>query len=114
MATQPAPAATALKLTDTVKSLVNNALTARKPLVFAYVDDEGRPSLSFRGSATAHSDTQLAVWIRNPVGGLSKALERHPNVSLIYSDLGAEKRSFLTFRGRARVDSSEAVKKRVY
>ncbi len=114
MATQPMPAATPLKLTDTIKSILANALTSKKPVVFAYVDDEGRPNLSFRGSALVYSDTQLAVWVRNPGGGLQKAIGRHPHVALMYSDFGAEKRSFLNFRGRAHVDSSEAARKRVY
>ena len=108
-----APQPTALKLTDTIKSLVNNALTAGKPMGFAYVDDHGTPNLSYRGSVLAYSDTQLALWARNPEGGLVKAIGSHPEVALLYGDIAPPK-SFLTFRGHGRIDSTESVRRRVY
>ena len=108
-----APQPTELKLTDTIKSLVNNALTAGKPMSFAYVDDRGTPNLSYRGSVLAYSGTQLALWARNPEGGLVKAIGSHPEVALLYGDIAPPK-SFLTFRGRGRIDGTESVRRRVY
>jgi len=115
MSTQPQPLpVTEVKLTDTIKSLVNGALAAKRPMSFAYTDDDGKPNLSLRGSVLVYNDTQLAVWVRNPEGGLVKALAKHPHLALLYADPAAEQRSFLTFRGRGRFDDSEAVRRDVY
>ena len=114
MSTPQAPAPAELKLSDAVKALVNNALPAGHPMSFAYVDDKGLPNLSFRGSVQAYSDTQLAMWVRNPEGGLAKAIAAHPAVALLYSDLTPASRAFLTFRGLARIDSNESVRSKVF
>jgi hypothetical protein len=114
--TQQAPAEplTELKLTDQIKKMVNESFTSGKPMIVAYTDDNGAPSLSFRGSATAYSDTQLAIWARNPDGGLQKAIAKNPRVTLLYRDPGPENRATLQFRGVAHVDNSEAVREDLY
>lgn len=113
-APQPPPALTELKLTDQIKQMVNGAFESGKPIVVAYVDEEGQPSLSFRGSTQAYSDTALAIWVRNPDGGLLKALPKNPRLTLLYRDPGPENRAMLVFRGTGRVDDSEAVRRKVY
>ena len=113
-APQPPPALTELKLTDTMKEAVNNSYMSGKPMIVAYVDESGQPSLSYRGSAQAYSDTALAVWVRNPEGGLPKALAKNPRVTLLYRDPGPENRAILTFRGVGRIDDSEAARRKVY
>ncbi len=111
--TMPAPPApTELKLTDEIKQVVDGALMNRTPIMVAYVDPDGQPSLSFRGSTHAYSDTQLAVWVRNPEGGLLKGLEKNPRVTLFYRD--TQTRTILQFRGRGRIETSDAVRKAVY
>jgi hypothetical protein len=81
----------------------------------AYVSPEGRPELSFRGSVQAYSDTQLAIWVRNPEGGIVKATtSAHPHIALLYGELGAQSKAFVTFRGRGHVDASESVRRKVY
>ena len=107
----PAPL-TEMRLTDEIKQSVNNALASGKPMIIAYVDPEGQPSLSFRGSTHVHSDNQLAVWVRNPEGGLLKGLQGNPKVTLMYRD--PETRTTLQFRGTARIDESEQMRDTVY
>jgi general stress protein 26 len=113
MATQPPPEPlTELKLVDEIKKAVNESFTSGKPVIVAYVDENGQPSLSFRGSTQAYSDTALSIWARNPDGGLLKSLQKNPRVTILYRD--PETRAMLQFRGVARVDNSESAREHVY
>jgi hypothetical protein len=106
---------TELKLSPGLKETVNTALARGRMLSVAYVSPEGRPELSFRGSVQAYSDTQLAIWVRDPAGGILKAVTSgHPHITLLYGELGAQSKAFVTFRGRGRVESSEPVRRKVY
>jgi hypothetical protein len=112
---QTPPVVTELKLSSALKETVNTALARGRMLSVAYVSPDGRPELSFRGSVQAYSDTQLAIWVRNPVGGILSAVTGgRPHIALLYGELGAESKAFLTFRGRGRVETSESVRRRVY
>jgi hypothetical protein len=91
---------------------VNNALTDGNPVIVAYVDESGQPNLSFRGSAQAYGDDQLAIWVRNPEGGLQKSLAKNARLTLLYRN--PQTRQMLNFQGRGRFDSSEAARKTVY
>jgi hypothetical protein len=108
---RPAPA-TALRLTDELKGLVNNALATRHPMPLAYVDVEGQPVLSFRGSTQAFSDTQIAIWVRNSGGGLIAAIARNPRIALMYRD--EDKKATFQFQGRAWIASQERDRRKVY
>jgi hypothetical protein len=109
------PVLTELKLSPGLKETVNTALARGRMMSVAYVSPDGRPELSFRGSVQAYSDTQLAIWVRNPAGGILKAItSRHPHITLLYGELGAQSKAFVTFRGRGRVESSESVRRKVY
>ena len=111
----PSPATTELKLSPALKETVNTALAHGRMISVAYVSPEGRPELSFRGSVQAYSDTQLAIWIRNPAGGIIQAVAAgRPHISLLYGELGTQSKAFVTFRGRGRVDPSESVRRKVY
>ena len=116
MATQDTPPIfTELKLSPALKETVNTALARGRMMSVAYVSPEGRPELSFRGSVQAYSDTALAIWVRNPTGGIVKAVASgNPHITLLYGELGAQSKAFVTFRGRGRVDSSESVRRKVY
>src|SRR5437773_1763144 len=70
---------------DFVKARVTRALADDIPLSVAYVDEDGKPSISLRGSVMAYSDTQLAIWARNREG-LAKAVQKNPNISLLYRE----------------------------
>lgn len=116
MATQPTPppVITEMKLSDALKRTVNTALERGRMIAVGYVSADNRPELSFRGSVQAYSDTQLAIWARNPEGGLVKAMDRNPNLTLLYGEFTPQSKAFVTFRGRGHLDASEAVRRKVY
>jgi hypothetical protein len=106
---------TELKLSSALKETINTALAHGRMMSVAYVSPEGRPERSFRGSVQAFSDTQLAIWVRNPAGGIIQAVATgHPHIALLYGELAAQSKAFVTFRGRGRVDSAEPVRRKVY
>src|SRR3989304_6657140 len=70
--------------------------------------------MSTRAASPASPATALAVWVRNPEGGLPKALAKNLRVTLLYRDPGPENRAILTFRGVGRIDDSEAARRKVY
>ncbi len=116
--TPPVETLTELKLPEVLKQVVMQAYVPEdNPILMAYVDAQGRPGLSYRGSAVVVSDTQLGVWARNGEGGTASALEHNPNVTLIYRQPSPDhgrSRAVVTFRGRARVDNDAASRRKVY
>lgn len=99
-------------LTDDIKEVVAGAVANGTPMVVAYVDADGAPHLSLRWSAQPYSDTQLAIWVRDPAGGLLKAIASNPLVALFYRDPGT--RTSYQFAGRARADTDPEVRAVVY
>jgi hypothetical protein len=95
-------------LPEFVQARVNRALADDIPLCVSYVDEEGHPSQSLRGSTMAINDHQLAIWARSK-GGIVKSLEKNPWVSLLYRETPT--RSTLIFEGKAHVlpDGPEAL-----
>lgn len=112
MIAAPPPPAADLVLTDEIKAAVNGALVNGTPVVVAYADAEGAPHLSLRGSTQAYSDTEIAMWIRDPGGGLLKAIATNPQLALLYRD--AAKGTTYQFAGRARAEPDPAVGETVY
>ena len=108
------PVLTELKLSEEMKKAVNTAFERMKPIVISYVGENDAPKLSFRGSTQAYSDTALAIWVRMPDGPILDGVKRNPAVAMIYGDFGADGRDFMIFRGKARLDKSEAARKQVY
>jgi hypothetical protein len=108
------PILTELKLTSEIQHAVNTAFGTGKPLAVAYVDERGAPQLSYRGSTQAYSDSQLAIWVRNPEGGMLAAVRKNPAVSLIYGNFDPNNRGFMTFRGRAHVENGADARRLVY
>ncbi|MGE0059061.1 MAG: pyridoxamine 5'-phosphate oxidase family protein [Dehalococcoidia bacterium] len=95
-----APAPEPIQLSDEIKGWVNNAYENRTPMVVVYVDPDGQPSMSFRGTVQAWSDTQLALWARG-TGNIQNNITDRPQMTLWYRDPAA--RTTLQFRGRARI-----------
>lgn len=108
------PVLTELKLTDDMQEAVNSAFAMRRPMVISYVDPDGAPQLSYRGSTQAFSATQLAVWVRNPEGRILESIANNPAVALLFGYFEPDDRGFMIFHGRARTDDSDAVRDRVY
>lgn len=101
-----------IELTDEMKTAINNALMDRVPIVVAYVDSNGQPGLGFRGSTHVHGHDQLAMWIRNPEGGIVRAVQHNPRLALLYRN--PETRVAWQFQGRAYIDEDPSVRERVY
>ena len=117
MTTEP-QVLTELKMNADIQRTINEAYVPNDlPIIMAHVDDDGRPTMTYRGSVIAFSETQLGVWARNAEGGTANALGKNPDVQLVYRESGGpgqRSKAVLTFRGKARVDNSEATRKKVY
>ncbi len=101
-----------IRLTEEMKSAVNGALADGVPMVIAAVDPDGQPSITFRGSTQALDDERLAVWARNPQGGLVRSVRSNPRVALLYRHPG--RGLALLFHGRAHVTEDPALAETIY
>jgi Pyridoxamine 5'-phosphate oxidase len=110
----PPPTLTELKLSGEMKHAIDSAFGASRPIAVSYVDEDGAPQLSYRGSTQAYSDTQLAIWVRNPEGRILESIAKNPAMALIYGNFDPNNRGFMIFRGRAHLDSNDAVRTQVY
>lgn len=108
------PTLTELELTPEIEQAVDTAAANGRPVSVAYVNAGGEPEISYRGSTQAYSDTQLAIWVRNPESGLIKATRSNPAVALLFGKFEPDDRGFIVFRGRAHVDDSDAARRHVY
>jgi Pyridoxamine 5'-phosphate oxidase len=106
MTPAPPPAPTPLKLTDEIKDQIKGAFNPENAsaVIVAYVDDQGVPHMSLRGTTQAFSDDQLAVWNRDRNSGMNKAITSNPNVSAFFRS--ATNGMIYQFAGRAHVDES--------
>ena len=100
------------EIPDTARGLINGALRNNTPMTVAYVDEDGKPSLSLRGSVQVYSPTQLSIWLRNKEGGMVTALQKNPNVALLYRD--SNTRSTLSIQGVAHVEQDKEICERVW
>ena len=108
------PVLTELELTDAMQEAVNTAFATRRPMVIAYVDPDGAPQLSYRGTSQAFSATQLALWVRNPEGRILDSIAKNPRVAMLFGYFEPDDRGFMIFRGRARIDASDAVRDKIF
>jgi Pyridoxamine 5'-phosphate oxidase len=82
----PPPESTPVEITEEIAEALNTAFDSGAPIVLSYVDGQGVPHLSFRGTIHVHSSTEIGLWIRDPKGGLLRAIETNPNVALLYNN----------------------------
>lgn len=108
---QPRPETTDY-IPDSARGLINSALANNTPMCVAYVDEEGKPNLSLRGSVQVFSPTQLSIWLRNKGGGMPKALEKNNNVALLYRD--SNTRSTLVIQGKGHIVTDPEIEQRVW
>ena len=66
----PPPPEGPVELGPETAEAVNGALSNGTPVLVAYVDATGQAQLSYRGSTQVFGSDQLAMWIRDPAGGL--------------------------------------------
>ena len=97
---------------DELAAAINGAFDAGKPITVAYVDADGQPHLSFRGSTQAHGKDQLAIWVREPTGGLLAAIPQNPRMTLMYRDI--DRKATYLFYGRAAIVTDKEVGGAIY
>lgn len=106
---QPRPEASDT-IPETARGTINSALANNTPMSVAYIDEDGTPNLSLRGSVQVYSDTQLSIWVRNRESGMARAIAKNPNIALLYRDNPT--RSTLVVKGMGHLESdSETVEK---
>lgn len=98
------PPATEAALGDEISQAINGALDNGTPVIAAYVDRDGQPQLSLRGTTQVYSADQLALWIRNPEGGLIAALPDNPRLTFFYRDPATGANYQIQGRGRVVAD----------
>jgi pyridoxamine 5'-phosphate oxidase-like protein len=95
-----------------VRTAINGALANQTPMVLAYVDDKGAPSLSLRGSVQVYSPTQVCLWVRNADSGLIRSIRANRPLSLLYRN--SPTRTTLIIRGRGKVIDDQDGRRRVF
>jgi hypothetical protein len=106
----PPPEPSAVAIDDSVASIINGALDNRTPVIVAYVDAEGVPHQSPRGTVQVWSSDQLAMWIRDPNGGLLRAIATNSHVSCFYRDTKTRFAYELTGRARTLDDPNDRLR----
>ena len=99
-------------LNDDMKKRLVEALTDGRPVVAAYVSPSGDPQVAFYGSIHAYSDSELALWVRNPKAEFLDAIQHNPKVGFMYSDMSS--RVFYRMYGRAARTSDESALERIF
>lgn len=103
---------TPIHIDDALAAIVGEAFDNGRPVMVAYVDGEGQPHLSFRGSAQGFSKDQLALWIREPQGGLLHAIKSNPRLTMMYRD-SSSKTTYI-FYGRAQRVNDPVISQKIY
>jgi len=118
MTQPPIEKLTEFNITADLRRIIDTAYVPNdRPIILAYVGPDGAAHVSFRGSTHFHSDTEIAIWARDPQGGLPGAIAHNPNVTLVYrepSPGGGRSRAIINLRGRGRLSTDEAERRKVY
>jgi hypothetical protein len=114
----PPETLTELKINDALKQKVMDAYVPNDwPIMVGYVDEQGRPGMSYRGSVVVVSPTQLGMWARNAEGSTAGALARNANLTLVYREPTPDhgrSAAVVTFRGKGRIATSDGERDAVY
>jgi len=89
-----------------IQEAITDAAVRGHTVAWAYLDDDGWASLSFRGSTVVLGPTQLGVWARKRDEGLAAAVAARPQVTALYFEHGGPGPVLLTIKGLAHVDES--------
>jgi hypothetical protein len=100
------------RIPDFVAPKVNAAREEGKSLSVAYVDPDGRPVLTLRGSVTLFNDHQACLWLRHADGEMARALAKNPNIALLYRD--DDLRTTYTFQCVARIETDTDARNRIF
>jgi hypothetical protein len=108
----PPPPPTPLRIEGPIAAAIDGALASGNPMLVAYVDAAGAPHISFRGTLQSHGPDEVALWVRDPNGGLLKGIARNPHVALLYRDM--KTRTQYELAGRARRVDDSAVRAQIF
>jgi len=95
-----------------VRSVVNNALSNSTPMVLAYVNSEGKPVQTIRGSVQVYSPTEVCAWLRHAEGDTVNSVKANPHISFMYRD--SRTRTTISFEGNGRFTETDEERARVY
>ena len=95
-----------------LRAAINRALANQTPMVLAYVDDHGAPSLSLRGSIQVYGAAQLCLWVRNVNSGLMRAIRAGRPLALLFRNSAS--RTTLTIRGVGRIIDDPDERQRIF
>ena len=100
-----------IELTDDMRTRLSTALADGYPVIAASVEPDGYPKLSFYGSVHVAGPDRLALWHRQPEGGLlDRIAQGNDKIALMYRH--AAERVGWQFFGRASVvDDPESATK---
>jgi len=101
-----------LDIDEQIASVIDKALDNKTPVIAAYVDADGTPHVSPRGTVQSWSATAVAMWARDPNGGMLRAISTNPAVSLFYRDPATRVSYEIT--GRMRVTKDPDERQRVF
>jgi hypothetical protein len=111
LTTPPPGAGTPMVMNATLRVRFDTALADKHAMYIAYVDRQGRPHLSMRGSILTLGPDSLGLWARNG-GGMAEAVSHNPHVALFYRDEAA--RATYQIEGRARIAQDVATRRAIY
>jgi len=96
-----------LDLTKDVAAALDGALLRGRLVALGYVDEQGDPVVTYRGSTRVFGPDQVAIWVRKADDGFAVAISERPNVHLIsFSPDDGDRPRFVSIKGRARVEPS--------
>ena len=95
-----------------VRTAINRALANQTPMVLAYVDENGAPFLSLRGSVQVYSPTQLCLWVRNPRSGLVASIRAQRPLAFLYRN--SPSRTTLTIRGKGKLVDDPKIRRQIF
>jgi hypothetical protein len=108
----PPPPVSDLVLTPAMADALAGSLMRGAPVVVAYVDPDGQAHLSYRGTTQVLSADQVAMWARDPNGGLVRNLSSNARLTLLYRD--PRTREHYQFFGRGHLATDDATRDGVY
>ena len=109
---QPATREAVDRFPPHVVTAINRALADGCPMTLAYVDVDGRPHLSLRGSLQVSGPRQLCAWLRSADSGLATAVEANQQLSVLYRE--SRSRTTIVVQGQGRIASDPVARREVY
>jgi hypothetical protein len=101
-----------IELPKDIRDTLQRSGAEGRPIVVSFRGSDGREHPSYRGSTHVHGPGQLALWVRNPAGGLPRAVAEDGALTIVYRN--QETGEYYHMRGLARLDADAAVCEGVY